>query len=166
MVNLLRLIDKGIEKGSSLILVVSIFLMLGFSLLIIGLRWIDISIPWFESFVRHLVLLATFLGGVLATGRGTHIGIDILSKYLESQNLLKYKVWVNRVVYLASTFTLVWLIKACWIFMKSEMEYPQEGFLGINSGYLVGIIPIGFTLIAYRFFYKFVASFSSQGEGA
>ena len=166
MVKLLKLIDQGIEKGSSLILVLSIFLMLGFSLLIIGLRWIDISIPWFESFVRHLVLLATFLGGVLATGRGTHIGIDILSKYLESQNLLKYKVWVSRIIYLACVFTLSWLSKACWDFMKVEMEYPQEGFLGINSGYLVGIIPVGFALITYRFFYRFVASFTSEGEAA
>jgi TRAP-type C4-dicarboxylate transport system permease small subunit len=166
VVNLLKLIDKGIEKGASYILVMSIFLMLGFSLLIIGLRWIDISIPWFESFVRHLVLLATFLGGVLATGRGTHIGIDILSKYLESQNLLKYKVWVNRIVYLACVFTLIWLSKACWDFMKVEMEYPQEGFLGISSGYLVGIIPVGFALITYRFFYRFVASFTSEGEAA
>jgi len=164
VVNLLRLIDKGIEKGSSYILVLSIFLMLVFSLLIIVLRWVDISIPWFESFVRHLVLLATFLGGVLATGRGTHIGIDILSKYLENKNLLQYKVWVNRVVYLACIFTLSWLSKACWDFMKVEMEFPQEGFLGLNTGYLVGIITIGFILITYRFFYKFVASFTSVGE--
>jgi len=165
VVKLLRLIDLGIEKLSSAILVLSIFLMLGFSLLIIGLRWIDISIPWFESFVRHLVLLATFLGGVLATGRGTHIGIDILSKYLESKNLLQYKVWINRIVYLACVFTLSWLTMACWGFMKVELEYPQEGFLGINSGFLVGIIPVGFILITYRFFYKFVASFT-KGEAA
>ena len=165
MVKLLKLIDKSIEKGSSIILVLSIFLMLAFSLLIIGLRWIDISIPWFESFVRHLVLLATFLGGVLATGRGTHIGIDILSKYLESQNLLQYKVWVNRIVYLACIFTLS-CFQGLLEFMKVEMEYPQEGFLGINSGYLVGIIPIGFALITYRFFYRFVASFACEGEAA
>lgn len=166
MVKLLKQIDKAIEKGSSYILVLSIFLMLGFSLLIIVLRWFDTSIPWFESFVRHLVLLATFLGGVLATGRGTHIGIDILSKYLESQNLLQYKIWISRLIYLASVFTLIWLTKACLLFMKSEMEFPQEGFLGINSGYLVGIIPIGFALITYRFFYKFIASFTSEGEVA
>ena len=162
MVKLLKLIDQGIEKASSYVLVISIFLMLSFSVLIILLRWIDISIPWFETFVRHLVLLATFLGGVLATGRGTHIGIDILSKYLESQNLLKYNVWVNRIVNLACVFTLTWLTKACWEFMKVELEYPQEGFLGINTGFLVGIIPVGFALISYRFFYKFIASFSGE----
>ena len=163
MVKLLRLIDKGIEKGSSYVLVLSIFLMLGFSLLIIVLRWVDISIPWFESFVRHLVLLATFLGGVLATGRGNHIGIDILSKYLESHNLNQYKVWINRVVYLASLGTLIWITKACYGYMIVELEYGKTQFLGLHSGVLVGIIPLGMALIAYRFFFKFIDSFTAKG---
>jgi len=163
VVNLLRLIDKGIEKGSSYILVLSIFLMLVFSVLIIVLRWIDISIPWFESFIRHLVLLATFLGGVLATGRGTHIGIDILSKYLEGQKLTQYKVWVNRLTYLASFGTLVWITKACYDFMIVELEYGKVEFLGLHSGVLVGIIPFGLGLIAYRFLFKFIDSFTPAG---
>lgn len=162
MIKLLRLIDRGVEKGSSYILVLSIFLMLIFSVLIIVLRWIDISIPWFESFIRHLVLLATFLGGVLATGRGTHIGIDILSKYLESQNLLHYKVWANRLVYLASLGTLIWLTKASYGFMMVEFEYGKVEFLGLHSGVLVGIIPLGLVLIAYRFFFKFLETFTTQ----
>ena len=60
--------------------------MLFFSVLTILLRWFGQSLEFVEPFVRHLVFLSTFLGGVLATGRGTHIGIDIIGKLLESMH--------------------------------------------------------------------------------
>ena len=133
--------------------------MLLFSLLTIILRCVNINYPWFESFVRHLVFFATFLGGVLATGRGNHIGIDILGKYLESSHRENQLKLVRRIINLISFCTLIWLISASIDFFKVELKYGKIEFLGIHSGYLVGIIPFGFSLIAYRFFYKFISSF-------
>ncbi|OUR98498.1 hypothetical protein A9Q84_03550 [Halobacteriovorax marinus] len=152
----LRLIDLFIEKLATWFLVIGVLTMLLFSVLAIVLRWFDMTFHWIEPFVRHLVFLSTFLGGVLATGRGTHIGIDIIGKYLESIKKDHALIWIKRIVALTSFCTLVWMIYASYGFLLIELKYGKPVFWGIQSGYLVGIIPLGFSLIAYRFFYQFL----------
>lgn len=159
MIKALKFIDDIIEKITLFTLTLSIFLMLGFSLATIVLRFFNLNFPWFESFVRHLVLLSAFLGGVVATGKGTHIGIDVIGHYLESKNLLKQKLYLMRLIQIASLGTVCWLAKASFDFMKVEMEFGTPEFLGLSSGNLVSIIPIGFSLIALRFLIKFLVSF-------
>jgi TRAP-type C4-dicarboxylate transport system permease small subunit len=51
------------------------------------------------------------------------------------------------------------LAKASFDFMKVELEFGNPEFFGLSSGNLVGIIPIGFSLIAIRFLIKFLVSF-------
>ena len=136
--------------------------MLFFSVLTIFLRWFGQSLEFVEPFVRHLVFLSTFLGGVLATGRGTHIGIDIVGKLLESMHRKFLCSQLKRLISLASFGTLCWLVVASVHFVKMEMEFGRESFFGLSTGMLVLIIPFGFTLIAYRFFYIFVASFGAD----
>ncbi|WP_372652398.1 TRAP transporter small permease [Halobacteriovorax sp.] len=157
-----RVIDQIIEKLSTWTLLVSVLGMLTLSVLAIVLRWFNFTLHWIEPFVRHLVFLSTFLGGVLATGRGTHIGIDILGKYLESIHSDLLYNWIRRVISLASFLTLTWLIYASYNFLLVELKYGKPVFWGIESGYLVAIIPFGFALIAYRFFYLFISSFNGR----
>lgn len=159
-----RAIDKGVEKFASVGLVICVLTMLFLSTTVIIMRWFDVTFLWFDPFIRHVVFVSTFLGGVIATGRGTHIGIDILGKYLESKNKLGAQVWIERLIAVVSTGTLVWLIMASWDFMLSELKYGKPVFFGIHSGFLTGIIPIGFGLIAYRFFFLFLKSFSEKEE--
>tara|TARA_Y100000590_G_scaffold281237_1_gene316053 strand:- start:88248 stop:88751 length:504 start_codon:yes stop_codon:yes gene_type:complete len=162
----LRAIDKGVEKLAGWGLVVCVLTMLFLSTLVIVMRWFGVTFLWFDPFIRHVVFISTFLGGVIATGRGTHIGIDILGKYLESKNLEGAQAWIERLIAFVSAGTLVWLIQASWDFMLSELKYGKPTFFGIHSGYLTAIIPIGFALIAYRFFFLFVNSFSSKEEAS
>jgi TRAP-type C4-dicarboxylate transport system permease small subunit len=159
VIKALKFIDDIIEKLTIFILTLSILLMMGFSLATIVLRFFNLNFPWFESLVRHLVLLSAFLGGVIATGKGTHIGIDVIGHYLESKNLTKQKVYLLRLIQLASLGTVCWLAKASFDFMKVELEFGNPEFFGLSSGNLVGIIPIGFSLIAIRFLIKFLVSF-------
>lgn len=149
-------IDRSIEWVSSWALVLAVISMLGISVLSIVLRWFDITYYWFEPFVRHVVFLSAFLGGVLATGRGTHIGIDIFGKYLENHGKTRTLHWLQVLISLVATLTLTWLVYASWKFLQIEWQWGKEGFWGIHSAYLVGIIPFGFSLIAYRFFYRFI----------
>lgn len=162
MKNVLKGLDTLIEKIAHVGLYICVTGMILFSVLTIVFRWLDFNVLWFDPLVRHLVFLAAFLGGVLATGRRTHIGIDILGKYFETKGMEKSKNLVGRIISLASTLTLVWLIKASYDFTKIEFQYGKEEFLGIHSGFLVGIIPLGFILICYRFFYIFVSSFYKE----
>ncbi len=162
MKTVLNSLDRGVEKLAEYGLYVSVIGMIIFSVLTIVFRWINFNVLWFEPLVRHLVFLAAFLGGVLATGRRTHIGIDILGKFFENKEMFRAQRLVGRIISLASGLTLVWLIKASYEFMLVELQYGKEEFLGIHSGFLVGIIPFGFTLIAIRFFVLFLKSFMEE----
>lgn len=164
VVNFFKKIDFGLEKSSQFLLVLSVAVMLLLAVATIVLRWFNLSYPWLDPAVRHLVFITTFLGGVMATGRGTHIGIDILSKFFENQKRWGSLLWMKRFISLTSFLTLLWLIKASKDFALIEFEYGKEAFLGIHSGVLVSIIPVGFALIAYRFFTIFLVSISETQE--
>lgn len=136
--------------------------MLLLSVINIFLRWGEMTLYWVEPLVRHLVFLSAFLGGVIATGRRNHIGIDILQRWLEgSENKMIQKLFY-RVICLVSVITLAWLTDASITFVKDELEFGKAVFFGIHSGVLVGIIPFGFSLIGFRFLNLFIQSFGQQ----
>lgn len=164
---IVKKLDSWVEKVAIALLVSGVTSMLLLAVLTIVLRWFQMSLPWLDPMVRHLVFATTFLGGVVATGRGSHIGIDILSKTFEVQGNKKALTQLKRLTSLVSFFTLSWLVFASWGFMKIELEFGRDVFLGLHSGYLVGIIPVGIGLIAFRFLNVFIQTFSSdQGEEA
>ena len=93
---------------------------------------------------------------MLATGRGTHIGIDILGKAFENRGYKKAQMIVGRIISLTAVLTLVWLTKSSIDFVIIEFEFGKPASFGIHTGFLVAIIPFGFSLIGYRFFYRFL----------
>lgn len=157
---LLTGIDRWVEKISSGVLALALLATLGMCVLNILLRWLNYPVNWFEPFARHLIFLCAFLGGVLATGRKSHIAIDIAGKYLESKNFHKAQVHIERLIYLVSLGTLIWLAWAGMGYVAVEAEFGKAHFLGIHSKYLAGIIPVGVSLIAWRFFVLLITSFS------
>jgi len=158
LLKVLKNLDQGIEKFSRIGLVVGVSGMLGLTLLGIVLRWFGMSWLWLEPVVRHLVFLSAFLGGALATGAGTHIGIDIASKVLEARHMDNAKRYVDIIVALMSFVICLWLTKAGIDLVQVEAEYGKAHFLGIHSAFLVGIMPFGFAIISYRSFYRFLAA--------
>lgn len=163
--NLVRKFDWAVDKFSSYLLVGSVLVILFLSTSSIVLRWFHINFQWIEPMVRHLVFVCAFLGGVIATGRGTHIGIDLVGKFVESRNWHHLKVWITRLIMFVSGVVLLWLIKAGIDFTVVEMEFTKDVGLGfLQSGHLVAIIPIGLGLIALRFFLLLILSF--EGEKA
>lgn len=149
-------LDKGIEKVSSSLLIIAVFAMLGLSIMNIVMRWFGSSYPWVDPLVRHLVFASAFLGGALATGRGTHIGIEILPKILETRTGQEKNLKMIRAfIALVSCAVIFWLVKASYYFFLSELQYGKVAFLGVHSGALVTIIPIGFFIIGVRFLLQF-----------
>ena len=144
-------IDTFIERFSKVVLVVSLFAMLFLSVLAIFMRWFDESLSWIEPLVRHLVFLSTFLGGVVATGRGGHIAIDIISQSLRAKGKEKSLKIIKKAISFISFCVLLWLSWTSLYFIEMEFMYGREVFWGIHSGFLVSIIPFGSILIAYRF---------------
>ena len=166
MFRAVKKIDKAIDQFSSFVLVLSIILMLSLSVLNIFLRWGNTTIHWVEPLVRHLVFLSAFLGGVLATGRKNHIGIDIIGRWLEIRKYFKLRLIVERFIYVISIVTLYYLIYSSVDFFKSELKFGQNVFLGVHSAYLVAIIPFGFGLIMLRIFLILILSFDNKSIDA
>lgn len=158
-IKVMRTLDEGIDKFALYGLVVCIWGMLLLSLGTIVLRWFQITFLWVDPLVRHLVFLSAFLGGVLATGRRLHIGIDIINKILEKKGKLKLFRSFSRIVDLVCAGTLIWLAVGSVQFVKDTFAYEGVVFLGIHSGFLVSIIPVGLALMAYRYLFLFVNSF-------
>lgn len=159
MFKMFRFLDLAIEKGTTYLLVICVLSMLFFSTFSIVLRWFHVNLMWIDPFVRHLVFISTFLGGVIGIGKGTHIGIDILGRIVESKGWHKIRLMFNQFIMVVSIAVLVWLLKAGIDFTKIEMEFSKEEFWGIQSGYLVMIIPIGVALLISRFFTTLILSF-------
>lgn len=149
-------VDYLIDKLSQFILVLVVFLMLLLKVYSIAVRPMGISHIWLDPLLRHLVFLAVFLGGALATGKGNHIAIDIIGKVLEEKKLLVLAGILKGVVFLTCTLVTLWLAVVAVGVAQVEFQYGRKVFLGIHSGYLLSIIPLGFFIICYRFFYQFL----------
>lgn len=156
ILNTFKKIDQLVESFSKVLLFIVVLSMLFVSVSSIFLRWMETSYSWMDPLIRHLVFTSAFLGGVLATGKNTHIGIDILAKFFEGTNKLEALRWLKVITSLSATVVLTWLAIASWGFVTIELEFGRPVFWGIESGYLTAIIPVGLLLIAYRFFYKFL----------
>jgi len=139
--------------------------MLSLTILNIVLRWFNTSIVWVDPMVRHLVFLSAFLGGTLATGEDNHIRIDLAAKILETKKLNKTKIWLERAVILITCIATILLAQAGLDFAKIELEFGKDVFLGIHSGYLVGIIPFGMGLLTLRFVLRLLMTFNRKEEG-
>ncbi len=105
------------------------------------------GIVWIDPLLRTLVLWVGLSGAVVATRTDNHIRIDIFAKYF-SPHILKY---IQRIAYL---FTLSVCLLIAWHatrFVYSEYEYGTIAFSGIPAWLTASIIPISFSLIAFRY---------------
>lgn len=163
---LFKSLDKLIELITTKTLVVCVLSMLFLSVLNIVLRWFNAHVMWIEPFVRYVVVLSAFLGGAIATGKRTHIGIDIVGKYFETKKMMVAHAWVKRITDIVSVAALIFLTKGCIDFVAQEAEYGRIVFLGIHAKYLAMILPFGFGLMGLRFLLGFILSFDSKLEQA
>lgn len=144
-------IELAYSKVITFLLVSCTFIVLFLSVLVIVLRWFQTTLMWYDPFVRHLVFALAFLGGVKATEQGSHISIDLLGRSLSNhENKLIAKLHAVFLGLCAMTI-LGWLTYAGLKFVEVEIAYGRPVFFGIHSSYLVGIIPVGFAMIALQF---------------
>ncbi len=144
-------IERGYSAIISFLLVSCTFTVLFLSVLVIVLRWFQTTLMWYDPFVRHLVFILAFLGGVKATEQGTHISIDLLGRSLANH---KSKLVARaHAVFLGACAILIlgWLVYAGIKFVDVELAYGRPVFFGIHSSVLIGIIPVGFCMIAVQF---------------
>ena len=153
---MIKSFDDFLHNLSKWGVTICVFLMLSLTILNITLRWFEVSILWIEPLVRHLVFMAAFFGGSLATGDRHHIKIDILSRLLEKFDKPVLMEWLEILITLVTLTAAVVLVISSMDLSKVEFEYGKPAFLNIHSGYLVSIIPVGMSLISLRLFLRFL----------
>jgi len=164
LIRVLRSIDRLIGTLCVWGLTIALFMMIGFTLLNVLLRWQNTTLLWIEPLVRQLVFISGFLGGAVATAAKQHIAIDVFGRVLETFHLHRFKNLIDRVIYIFCITALVWISYAGYLLVELERDYGQVKFLGLHSSTLALVIPIGMLIIAFRFFYLFVASFGANED--
>ena len=118
------------------------------------------GVVWIDPLLRILVLWIGLSGAVVATRTDNHIRIDVFVKYLP-QKMLPV---IQRSVYL---FTLLICLLIAWHsarFVFSEYEYGTMAFLSIPAWLTAVIIPVSFTLMAFRYGLLFIKPFVRQTD--
>ena len=102
---------------------------------------------WTEPLVRLLVLWVTFLGASLITRDNKHIKIDIMSAILPA----KWLPFREIILSLACMIITIFMIKASIGYVQTEMNFGGYIFLKLPIWVGQMIIPIGFSLLLFRF---------------
>ena len=102
---------------------------------------------WTEPMVRLFVLWLTFLGASLLTDDRKHIKIDLMSTLLPQ----KWQPFRELILCVACVIVMSFMVKASIGYVKLEMEFGEALFLSIPTWAGELILPIGFSLILFRF---------------
>ncbi len=147
----LEKLDKIIARFETWLLVVIVLLMVLFAFTQVLLRLLlDEGIMWADIFLRHLVLWVGFIGASLATRDNKHINIDLLNRFLKGKSIFITAIIINGFALYISYL----LAQAGWRFVMDEREYATMLFANVPAWYFQIIIPVGFGLMAFRFFVR------------
>lgn len=105
---------------------------------------------WAELLVRLSVLWLTFLGASLVTGENRHIRIDLLSGIFP-RRWLPYR---ELLLCAASALISALMIKASLDYITAEMSSPVRLFSTVPMWVGQVILPIGFSLLLFRFLFR------------
>lgn len=141
-------LDRFIGQIEKLLLSAMLTAMIVVAFLQIVLRnFFDTGLPWGDSFVRYLVLWVGFIGAALATREGSHINIDVLSRWLpgasKTVNLL--------VIHLFSCLICAVLAYASFVFVRNEHLLEGAAFFDIPVWLLQLVLPVTFALMTLRY---------------
>lgn len=102
---------------------------------------------WIDPLLRYLVLWSGFLGAAMATSKGKHIALDIIS-YLVPEPIKTYLGIVTNIFSMIVSGFLTW---AAYLFIRDEFQYGGSGLLELPTWVWSIIFPLAFLLITLRF---------------
>jgi len=156
---LLQMIDITLARLEGWLIILFLWLMVVFTFIQVCLRglythchfqWANIlmgHMDWSEPLVRLLVLWLTFLGASLITGENKHIKIDLFSTLLP----LKWQHGREFILSLACVIVSGIMLKVSIDYIRLEMEFGGNTFLGLSNWIGQLILPMGFAFILFRF---------------
>jgi len=113
-----------------------------------GIRTINtLKIGWVDPFLRHMVLVVGFLGGMIAVRRREHITIDAIGRSLSGRT---YHVVAASTNLFASAVCglLAW---SGWRLVANSLNFPEQVLPGVQLWVVQSVFPSGFGLIGFHF---------------
>ncbi len=151
---MLKNLENYIAKIEGYVLVVGLITMIAAGTLQVILRnFFNTGLEWGDMLARALVLWVGFIGASLATRRGKHINIELVSKFITNPKLSAIRL---RVVTLISFLISGTLTVTAIIFTKAEMDNNMIAFLNVPTWVVFLIVPISFLLITSRFLIELI----------
>lgn len=102
---------------------------------------------WIDPFLRYLVLWSGMVGAAMATTKGKHIALDVIS-YLAPPVIQN---WLSLLTNLFSTAVSGGLTYAAFLFIRDEYQYGGPGLLELPTWFWNAIFPLAFFIITLRF---------------
>lgn len=101
-----------------------------------------------DELVRHLVLWIAFFGAGIATRSGSHVKIDVLTKFMPA----KMRRYADTAVSLFSCVICALLAAASIQFIHFEYQgQARSAFFNTPVWIMAVILPLGYGIIALRF---------------
>jgi len=141
-------IDLVLEKIERILVVLILLSTIGLALTQVILRnFFNTGIPWGDPFVRFLVLWLGLIGASLATKEGSHLAMDLASRFLPLKLRKPTAIFVDG----TSAFVCALLALAGYKFVLAEKMDGKILDPGIPTYIANLIIPIAFYLMSLRF---------------
>jgi len=154
---LIKAVSSALSWIESSLIVLLLLLMTLLAFLQVVLRNVfSTSFLWGDPFLRHLVLWIGFLGASIATRQEKHINLDIVTRLLPPRATSFIRTCTN----LFAAIVTALLARAGFVFLTSEIESGEAlftiGQTDVPAWWLQLIIPVGFGLMAFRFFIRVI----------
>jgi C4-dicarboxylate transporter DctQ subunit len=118
------------------------------------------GIPWADSLVRILVLWLGLIGAMIASRDHRHIKIDILSRFLSPPYQLRLRRFTDSITAIVC-FIVAWY---AFVFVRIEYQDGMQAFENVPVWMAEAIIPIGFFIMATRYFLSAVLPHKQQAD--
>lgn len=142
-------LQKKLLQIEVIILVSAFFITLSVAFLQIVLRnFFDSGIIWGDNFLRISVLWLGMLGAIFASRKNHHININLGQKFSSGT----YLNFIQMIIHL---FTAIVCYIIAWYGLNLVLIEHEDGmtaFANVPVWITVSIIPLGFSIMALRYF--------------
>jgi TRAP-type C4-dicarboxylate transport system permease small subunit len=111
------------------------------------------GVVWIDPLLRVLVLWVAIAGAVVATRTDNHIRIDFFTRYISE----RFHKHLLRAVYAFCILVCSFISWHAVRFVQMDYEYETIAFANVPAWVTELIIPIGFFLMAVRYFLLFLS---------
>jgi len=159
---MLKKLEIYIARIESYVLVVGLLTMIAAGTTQVILRnFFNTGLEWGDMLARALVLWVGFVGASLATRRGKHINIELVSKFITNPKLSAIRERIaTAIALIISTILSVEAI----IFTYAEKGNDMIAFLNVPTWVIFLIVPISFVLITLRFLIELITGHSIEAK--